>query len=78
MLREHAVDDATDVGHDPALWPAESREPAVDDNEIPVGEDDAVQRRRRALDEVEQAVAARRDVRAVLDVVWRPVPGSCA
>jgi hypothetical protein len=47
----------------------------VDDDEIAIGHDHAglvAQRRGDSLDQIEQTIAARRDVGAVLDVVGRP------
>jgi hypothetical protein len=48
----------------------------MDDDEVAVRHDNAglvLQRRRQALDEIEEALAAGSDVRAVLDVCGRPV-----
>src|SRR5256884_9425909 len=48
----------------------------MDDHEVPVGHDHArliFQRRRDALDQIEETVAAGLDMSAVLDVVGRPV-----
>ena len=47
----------------------------MDDDEVPLRHDDAglvFERRRCALDQIEEAFAARLDVRTVLDVVGRP------
>src|SRR5262249_46484043 len=55
----------------------EPRETAVDDDEIAVGHDHpglVLERRGEAPDEGEQALAAGRDVGAVLDVARRPEP----
>jgi hypothetical protein len=48
----------------------------MNDHEVPVGHDQAgliSQRRREAPDQIEETVAAGLDMRAVLDVVGRPV-----
>src|SRR5260370_4517062 len=53
------------------------RKTPMDDDEVAVSHDHprlVFQRRRHALDEVEEALAAGSDARAVLDVVGRPVP----
>ena len=65
-----------DVGRNPVHGCAEARKTSVDDDEVAVSHDHprlVFQRRRHALDEVEEALAAGSDVRAVLDVCGRPV-----
>ena len=72
MLGELAVGDADDVGHHPVDRLAVIREPAVQNDVVAVGDDELMlvaQFCGQALDEVEQAGAAGRDVGAVLDVV---------
>src|SRR5438132_27888 len=68
--------DPDDVRRDPIHGRPEPREPSVDDDEVAVRHDHrglVFQRRRHALDEVEKALAARSDMRAVLNVCGRPV-----
>jgi hypothetical protein len=70
MFREHAVGHSDDLGGDPISGPSSSRKPAVDDHVIAFSNDQArlvLQRRWRAPNQIEQAVAPRRDVRAVLN-----------
>src|ERR1700737_1189650 len=75
MLDQNAILDANDVRRDPVHGKAEIREPSVHDDEISFGHDRSwlvFERWRKAFDEIEQALAARRDMSAVLDVTWRP------
>src|SRR5262245_48899569 len=77
VLDESSVLDAEDVRRDPVRRRPEPREPAVDDDEVTVGRDHprlVLERRRQTLHEIEEALAAGRDVGAVLDVAGRPVP----
>jgi hypothetical protein len=72
VFREHAVGHPDDIGGDPISGPSSSRKPAMDDHVIVFSNDQArlvLQRRWRAPNQIEQAVAPRRDVRAVLNVV---------
>jgi hypothetical protein len=72
VFREHAVGYSDDIGGDPISGPSSSRKPAMDDHVIVFSNDQArlvLQRRWRAPNQIEQAVAPRRDVRAVLNVV---------
>ena len=69
------------VERDQPVRPVRLRAPVgdggADDDEVAVGYDHprlVLQRRRHALDEVEEAVAARGNVCAVLDVVGLPIP----
>ena len=81
MLRELAVFDAHDVGRDPGNRTAVAREPAVGDDVVTFGHDQLVlvaQCLRQRPDEVEQSLAARRDVRAVLDVAIGPERSAAA
>src|SRR6516162_9081481 len=75
VLDEDSVLNPQDVGGDPVRRGRESREAAMDDVEIALSHDEAglvPQRRWVAPDEVEEAVAGGRHVRAVLDVAGRP------
>src|SRR5262249_2708538 len=88
LLRPPVLDDVPVLDEDPILNPEavrgdpvrgrpEPRKTAMDDDEVAVRHDEAglvLQRRREASDEVEQALEAGCDVRAVLDVPGRPVP----
>src|SRR5712671_2563958 len=68
--------DPEDVRRDPVHGCPEPRKPSMNDNEVAISHDHAglvFQRRRHALDEVEEALAAGSDVRAVLDICGRPV-----
>jgi hypothetical protein len=72
VSREHAVGYSDDIGGDPISGPSSSRKPAMDDHVTVFSNDQArlvLQRRWRAPNQIEQAVAPRRDVRAVLNVV---------
>ena len=81
MLDENPVLDAEDVRGDPVRGRPEPGEPAMEDDEVAVRDDDAglvLQGRRGRLHQLEQPLPARRDVGAVLDVAGRPVPlGLC-
>ena len=77
VLGELAVLDADDVSGDPRRQAAVAGEATVSDDEIALGYDQLVfvaQRRRRRSDQVEQALAAWRDMGAVLDVACGPEP----
>src|SRR5262249_16204869 len=77
MLDEAPVLDWQDARGDPVRRRPNPRNPPVDDDEVAVRHDQAglvLQRRRETLDEIEEALAAGRDVRAVLDVAGRPEP----
>src|SRR5438552_6847824 len=68
--------DPEDVRRDPVHGCPEPRKPPMSDDEVALSHDHpglVFQRRRHALDEVEEALAAGSDVRAVLDVCGRPV-----
>ena len=76
MLGELAVFEAYDVGGDPCRRAAVPRKAAVGDDVVSFAEDDVIfvtQRVGKAANEVEQAIAARRNMGAVLDVAVRPV-----
>src|SRR5271154_708510 len=75
MLDQNAILDANDVRRNPVHGKAKIREPSVHDHEISFGHDRSwlvLERWRKVFDEIEQALAAGRDVSAVLDVAWRP------
>src|SRR6266849_10447590 len=76
MLDEDPIRDPKDVCRDPIHGCPEPRKTSVDNDEVAVSHDHprlVFQRRRQALDEVEEARAAGSDVRAMLDVCGRPV-----
>jgi len=69
VLDQDIVGNAHDVCGDPAPRAPISREPSMDDDEVPFRHDYAgfvFERRRCAFDQIEEAFAARLDVRAVL------------
>src|SRR3984893_918358 len=76
MLDQNAVLDASDVRRNPVHGLAEARKAPMDDHKIFFGYDRSgfvLQRRRQALDKMEETFTARRDMSAVLDVVGRPI-----
>ena len=65
QLGKYTVGDADYVGRDPAARPSMAGEAPVDDDKFLVGEDHAgfvSQRRRRALDQIEEALTSWRDL----------------
>src|SRR3989454_10162802 len=65
VLDEHPVLQTNDIGGDPIHRRAKAGETAMDNHEISPGEDDAcliLQRGRKALDEIEQALSARLNI----------------
>ena len=75
MLSEPAVLDANDVGGNPGGGSAIPGEAPVRDHVIALCDDELVlvfQRAGQGADQVEQTIAARRDMGAVLDVAIRP------
>jgi hypothetical protein len=75
VLDENAILDAKDVRRNPVDGKAKIRKPPVHDHEISFGHDRSwfvLECWRKVFDEIEQALAARRDMCAVLDVSWRP------
>src|SRR5713101_3539964 len=69
--------DPEDVRRDPVHGRPEPRKTPMNDDEVAISYDHpglVLQRRRHALDEVEEALAARGNMRDVLDVVRRPEP----
>jgi hypothetical protein len=80
VLDQNPVLDANDVGCDPVHRLAEARKPSMDDYKISIGHNRSwfiLQCWRDALNEVEQALATRRDVSTVLDVFGRLIALSC-
>jgi hypothetical protein len=76
MFDENSILDAKNVRSNPVRRDAVTGKSAMHDNEISFGHNRSmfiVQGWRDSLDEVERAVAARRDMRAVLNVVGRPL-----
>jgi len=76
VFDKDAVLDPEDVRRDPVHGRPEPRKLPMNDDEVALSHDHpglVFQRRRRALDEVDEALAAGSDVRAVLDVRGRPV-----
>jgi len=72
VLDENPVFDAQNVGCNPVHREAEVRESSVHDDDIPFGHNRSgliFESRRKALDEIEQALTTGSNVRAVLDVV---------
>src|ERR1700675_4778093 len=75
MLREFAGFDTHNIGGDPIHRSTEIAESTVHDHEVSLSQDGpsfVFQCWRDVLDEIEQTVATRRDMSAVLNVVWRP------
>ena len=73
------VGDAKNIRSDPIHRLAEARESPVNDHEISLRHDRSrfvLQRWRDALDQIEQSIATRFDMSAVLDVVGRAIPFS--
>src|SRR5260370_420321 len=71
VFDKNTILDPEDVCQDPIHGCPEPRHTSVDNDEVAVSHDHprlVFQRRRHALDEIEEAVAAGSDVRAVLDV----------
>src|SRR5260370_14359740 len=76
MLDQNAVLDANDVRRNPVHREAEVRKSSVHDDEIPFSQNRSgliFESRRKAFDEIEQALTARLNMSAVLDVVGRPI-----
>src|SRR4029079_3110264 len=75
VFGQDIVGTAHNVCGNPAPRAPISRGPSMDDDEVPLRHDDAglvFERRRCAFDQIEEAFAARLDVRTVLDVAGRP------
>src|SRR5258705_6135956 len=76
VLNQKAVLDAKNVRCNPIRRLAMPRKPSVDDDELVLSDNRVVfilQRRRDALDKIEQAVATWLEMSAVLAVVRRPI-----
>src|SRR5438132_4092298 len=76
VFDKNTILDPEDVRRDPVHGCPEPREPPMNDDEVAISHDHpglVFQRRRHALDEVEEALTAGSDVCAVLDVYGRPV-----
>jgi hypothetical protein len=72
MFDQNAILDANDVRRNPVYREAEVRKSSVHDNEIPFSHNRSgliFESRRKALDEIEQALTTGSTVSAVLDVV---------
>src|SRR5215472_7716818 len=77
VLSELAVFETHDVGGDPRSRATVARKAAMGDGIVSLGEDHVVfvpERVGEAANEIEQAIAARRDMGAMLDVTVRPEP----
>src|ERR1700722_14581846 len=75
MLHEYSILDSKNVRSDPIGGLAEAGESAMHDGEISVRHDHAwfiPKSRWQTFDEIEQSLAPRLDMRAVLDVAVRP------
>src|SRR5712692_1349800 len=75
MLDQNAILDANDVRRNPVHRLAEVRKSSVPDDKIPFSHNRSgliFESRRKALDEIEQALTTGSNVGAVLDVVRRP------
>src|SRR6267154_4326656 len=76
MLDQNAVLDAHNVRGNPVYGLTKARKSSVHDHKIFFGHNGSrfiLQRRRYALDEIEQTVATGLDMSAVLDIVGRPI-----
>src|SRR5262249_32433207 len=72
---ELAILETHDVGRDPGRGPASAGEPSVRDHVVSLGDDQMVfvaERVGEAANKIEQAIAAWRDMGAMLDVALRP------
>src|SRR5712691_1486580 len=80
MLDQNAILDANDVRRNPVHRLAEARKSPVHDHKVFFGQNRSrfvLQRRRDAFDEIEQALSARLNMSAVLNVVRRPITFGC-
>ena len=76
MLDKDPVFNAHNVCGNPIHRSTETAESTVQDHEVSLSQDRSrliLERRRKALDEIEQAFTTRRDLSAVLDVMRRPI-----
>jgi hypothetical protein len=79
MLNKDSVVNANDICSNPIRRSAETAESPVHDHELSLGYDRSrfvLERRSKALDEIEQTLSTRCDMSAVLDIVRRPEPFS--
>src|ERR1700676_1729660 len=75
VFDQNSVLDAHDVRRNPVRRPTHARESPMEDHELPISPNQPrfiLERGWTTFDEVKQAVAARRDMGAVLDVESRP------
>ena len=80
MLFKNAIFEPDNVGGDPGGGSSHPSETAVRDDVIVFCNNELVfvaQRIWRRTDQSEQSFASRRDVRAMLDVLWRPETFCC-
>src|SRR5258708_7118407 len=80
MLGQENVFESDNVRSNPSCGPSDSGETAVRDDIIAFCDNDLVfvaQRGWRRTDQSKQPFASRRDVRAMLDVLWRPESFCC-
>src|SRR5258708_39852071 len=80
MLDHNAILDANDIRCNPVHRLAEPRKSPMHDYEISFSHDRSrfiFERWRNALDKIEETVATRCDMSAVLNVVGRPISLSC-
>src|SRR5690349_1874387 len=76
VFRQNAVFESHDVGNNPVRRQAGVRISPVDNDKIAFGHNQSMfvlQRRWTGFDQVEQTFATRRNVRAALDIFWRPI-----
>src|SRR6185295_2207548 len=77
VLGKAAAFEAYDVDDDPCRGLADAGEPPMEQHVVAVGNGERIlvaHRSGRVPDEIEETFTARRNVGAVLYVVWRPVP----
>jgi hypothetical protein len=80
MLYRDSILDSKNVRCNPVHWLSESRKSPVHHHEIFLSQDRSrlvLQRWREALDKIEETVAARCDMGAMLNVIRRPEPFRC-
>src|SRR6266436_8355399 len=76
VFDQNSVLDTHDVRRNPVRRPAHARESPMDDHELTISHNHPrfiLERGWTTLDEVKEAIAARRDMRTVLDVASRPI-----
>src|SRR5271163_3834011 len=75
MRGQHPILDANNVRRNPIHWQSDVGKPAMNDDVVTFCKNHPrliLERRRRGFDQIEEALPARRDVGAVLNVVGRP------